>query len=67
MQDSPQNAAWARLYELLDEIEGDRHDLSPANRAKITRAVCELLTRKRPSSTDANGYGLGRASASTSR
>ena len=38
-------AAFARLYELVDEIEREHlHDLSPAGRRKIVRAVCSLVS-----------------------
>jgi hypothetical protein len=48
------------LYELLDEIERERRDLSPENRRKITRAICQVLARERPGHTvgsadDGNG------------
>ena len=45
-------AALESLHDLLDEIDRDHADLSPANRSKITRAVCRLLTRHARSGVD---------------
>ncbi len=45
-------AALESLHDLLDEIDRDHADLSPANRSKITRAVCGLLARHPRSGVD---------------
>ncbi len=47
----------ADLYELLDEIERKRRDLSSENRRKITRAICQILARQRPGQADSRAEG----------
>jgi ATP-dependent helicase YprA (DUF1998 family) len=61
-------AALESLHDLLDEIERHHADLSPANRSKITRAVCRLLTQHVRSEADGEAAGIRpRAATATGR
>ncbi len=56
-------AALESLYDLLDEIDRNHADLSPANRSKITRAVCRLLTEHGRSAAGLTGPRMPRRAA----
>ena len=55
MDQQPLKDTLADLYELLEQIEREHHALSPANRRKVTRAVCQVLVRERSSSREDDG------------
>ena len=48
MNDHRLKDTFAHLHALLEEIEREDRDLSPENRRKVTRAVCQVLTLQRP-------------------